>query len=427
MNPQSGEIIPQRSRQWHWWIGGLLLLATMINYMDRQTLANLSVRITSELSLSEEKYGDLELAFGLAFATGSLVFGVLADRLPVRWLYPSILLGWSTVGIITGMVSGYSSMLVCRTLLGFFEAGHWPCALRTTQAVFDRRDRTFANGILQSGGALGAIFTPLVIRAMVGNNLAPGAWRSPFVVIGALGTVWIAVWLCSIRAGDLVPRNDNDEKISSAPPQTNSGERGGLAVWMDACFTNRRFWALIPMVISINMTWHLLRVWLPKFLQQGRGASEAEALYFNSAFYVAADVGTIAAGAASLWLARRGMRVLRARLIVVAACSVFCALTIAAAMMPRGLLLHATLLVTGAAAAGLFPCYYSYAQEVSPQHMGKATGLLAAIGWFLASPMQKAFGRLVDSTGSFDLGFAFFGLPPLLALVVLILEYRRSN
>ena len=150
-------------------------------------------------------------------------------------------------------------------------------------------------------------------------------------------------------------------------------------------------------------------------------------MYFNSAYFVAADVGTIAAGAASLWLVRRGMPVLCARLIVVAACSVFCALTIAASTMPVGALLNATLLIIGAAAAGLFPCYYSYAQEVSPQHMGKATGLLAAIGWLIASPMQKAFGRLVDSTGSFNLGFAFFGLPPLLALVVLVIEYRRTD
>jgi ACS family hexuronate transporter-like MFS transporter len=424
MEPQPGELNPQRSRPWQWWIGGLLLLATMINYMDRQTLANLSVRITDELSLSQEQYGDLELSFGLAFATGSLIFGVLADRLPVRWLYPMILLCWSAVGIATGLVSSYSSMLICRTMLGFFEAGHWPCALRTTQAVFERRDRTFANSILQSGGALGAIITPLVISAMVGKNAPVGAWRSPFVIIGLLGTVWIAGWLCSIRSNDLVPRNDGDVKISSDPTPVSAS---GLAVWMEACFLNRRFWTLIPFVISLNATWHLLRVWIPKFLQQGRGVSESEALYFNSLYFVAADIGTIGAGAASLWLVKRGMQAQRARLAIVAGCSLFCALTIAAAMMPRGPLLSATLLVIGAAAAGLFPCYYSYAQEVCPRHMGKATGMLAAIGWFLSSPMQKAFGRLVDSTGSFDLGFALFGLPPLLSLLVLILAYRRND
>ena len=87
-------------RPWQWWVSGLLLLATMLNYMDRQTLANLSVRITEELSLSQERYGDLELAFGWAFAVGSLVFGILADRFPVRWLYPAVVIGWSAVGLL---------------------------------------------------------------------------------------------------------------------------------------------------------------------------------------------------------------------------------------------------------------------------------------------------------------------------------------
>src|SRR5690349_10728853 len=89
---------PERSGSWKWWICGLLLLASTINYMDRQTLANASVRITTQFSLSQEQYGNLELAFGWAFAVGSIFFGVLADRFPLRWLYPVVLLLWSMAG-----------------------------------------------------------------------------------------------------------------------------------------------------------------------------------------------------------------------------------------------------------------------------------------------------------------------------------------
>ena len=69
----------------------LLLLATTINYMDRQTLSNAASRVTKEFNLSQEQYGDLELAFGWAFAVGSLFFGFLADRFRVYWLYPIVL------------------------------------------------------------------------------------------------------------------------------------------------------------------------------------------------------------------------------------------------------------------------------------------------------------------------------------------------
>src|SRR5438034_1049151 len=127
------EAPPQRSASWKWWICGLLLCASMINYMDRLTLANVAVRITGEFKLSQEQYGNLELVFGWAFAAGSLAFGFVADRVSIRWLYPTVLLLWSATGFATGLVHSYTGLLTCRTLLGFFEAGHWPCALKTTQ------------------------------------------------------------------------------------------------------------------------------------------------------------------------------------------------------------------------------------------------------------------------------------------------------
>jgi len=95
-----------RSATWRWMITGLLLLATMINYMDRVTLANASVRVTSEFGLNDAQYGHLELAFGWAFAAGSLVFGFLADRFRVYVLYPAILGAWSLMGVATGWAHG---------------------------------------------------------------------------------------------------------------------------------------------------------------------------------------------------------------------------------------------------------------------------------------------------------------------------------
>ncbi|MEO8271320.1 MAG: MFS transporter, partial [Aureliella sp.] len=101
--------ISQRSTSWKSWVSVLLLLATMINYMDRQTLSNLSERITQQFQMSNAQYGYLELVFGIAFAIGSLVFGMLADRMSVRLLYPLVLIAWSAVGIATGLTRGFPS------------------------------------------------------------------------------------------------------------------------------------------------------------------------------------------------------------------------------------------------------------------------------------------------------------------------------
>ncbi len=406
-------------KYWHWWVSGLLLLATMINYMDRQTLSNLAVRVQESFSLTEEQYGDFEVVFGLSFAVGALFFGIVADRVSVRVLYPFVLVAWSTVGIATGLTTGYRSMLVCRGLLGFFEAGHWPCALIVTQSVMTRGNRAMGNSVLQSGASLGAILTPIIIVLMVGKKAAESQeqaeWRLPFIVIGGVGLLWAVLWLISIRPGDLARRQATTAD-SSAPK----------VFWLFGFLRDRRFWALTAMVFCINTSWQLIRAWLPKFLQQGRGYSEEFALYFNSVYYIATDVGCILAGAATLWLVRRGMSVHGGRVAVYAGCSMLAALTAVASLLPQGWQLECVLLLVAAGTLGVFPCYYSFTQELSINNLGKLTGVLSFLGW-MSSPIHKYFGRLIDHTKSFDLGIALVGWAPLVGLIVFLLLWPRSE
>ncbi len=406
-----------RSVAWHWWVSGLLLLATMVNYMDRQTLSNLSVRVTEQFHLTNEQYGDIEFVFGIAFAIGSLVFGVISDRVSVRILYPAILVAWSAVGFATGLTDGYASMLVCRGLLGFFESGHWPCALIVTQSIMKRGDRVMGNSILQSGASLGAILTPISIRLLVGDSEVENAWRLPFFVIGAAGVLWAVLWLIVIRPDDLQkPTIPNGSLIDKKSPQ-----------WLMEFLRDRRFWGLVLMVISINTSWQLIRAWLPKILQEGRGYSEAEALYFNSIYFIATDVGCIIAGMITLWLTRRGMMVHRSQVIVYLLCSSLAAMTTVAAFLPHGWLLLGTLLLVAAGTLGVFPCYYSFTQELTTQHMGRLTGLLAFMGWLASSPMQKLFGYLVDRTGSYDLNLAILGWFPMAGLLAFLILWPRGE
>ena len=270
---------------------------------------------------------------------------------------------------------------------------------------------------------MGAILTPVVIRLIVGDNEARGAWRTPFVVIGALGAAWVIAWLLLIRRGDV----EKKDVSSDAPDSRNvSSTETRRNFWWQECLANPKFWAMVPVVVSINITWQLIRAWLPKFLQQGRGIPESQSLWFNSAYYISADIGCISAGAIAMWLATRGMTVHRARVSVFLCCAVVVAImTNAAAILPRGPALYSVLLVVAAASMGLFPCYYSLAQDVSIGNVGKASGLLGTIGWLAASPMQKIFGRLVDSTGSFDTGLAVVGIPPVIAILWLMAIWPR--
>ena len=181
---------------------GLLLLATTINYMDRQTLSNAAVRVIDDFQIKKQQYGELELWFGLSFAAGRAGVRILW---PIAWsvwlLYPAVLVAWSLTGIATGWVTTFGGMIACRALLGWFEAGHWPCALKTTQRLIPVSQRTLGNSILQSGTSIGAIITPLIMRSMLTPET--GSWRLPFQVIGAIGLAWAVLWLGTIRRSEV--------------------------------------------------------------------------------------------------------------------------------------------------------------------------------------------------------------------------------
>jgi ACS family hexuronate transporter-like MFS transporter len=212
----------------------------MINYMDRLTLNLSAARIMGEFGLDERQYGQLESGFAFAFAVGAIIFGWMADRWNVTLLYPLAVLAWSAAGFGTGMTRSFAGLLLCRSLLGLAEAGNWPCALRTTQHILSPGQRSMGNSLLQSGAALGAIITPLIVAwfviegdpakhptwvagaagwlasagqpgvpfaGILPGALAPvyhpGAWRYPFMAIGAIGVTWVLLWFLFVRRADL--------------------------------------------------------------------------------------------------------------------------------------------------------------------------------------------------------------------------------
>jgi ACS family hexuronate transporter-like MFS transporter len=454
--------LPERPRAWKWWVCGLLLLATMVNYMDRLVLNQTSTLIMRDFGLGAYQYGLLESAFGVAFAFGAIVMGWLADRWNVYWLYPAALLVWSLAGFATGLAGDFVTLLGCRFVLGLAEAGNWPCALRTTQRILPPAERAMGNSILQSGAAVGAVLTPLIVLGLVRWT---GTWRYSFMAVGAAGALWVVAWLLSVRGRDLALSDvrpsasllpvlgwlvalyavDLGAHVLFAPASglpllvkfavTVLGAAGTF-VWLARATAGeealprrdffRRFWVLAVVVVAINMTWHFFRAWLPLFLQKQHGYGWEASNGFMTAYYLATDLGSLAAGFATLRLARRGVAVHRSRVVVFAACAALTTLSLPAALVPAGPLLLALLLVIGFAALGLFPNYYSFSQELTVRHQGKLTGALGCVCWLSMSLLHEVVGRSVEATGSYSVGVAAAGFLPLLALAALVLFWGRT-
>jgi ACS family hexuronate transporter-like MFS transporter len=406
--------VPLRS-SWRWLVCGLLLLATMINYMDRLTLNLLAEHISKELDLNNAQYGTIEAGFALAFAGGAIVFGFLVDRFNVFWVYPLAVLGWSLAGFCTGFATDFTSLLFFRILLGFAEAANWPCALKTTQHILEPGERPMGNSILQSGAALGAVLIPLVMLVLFVES-RPETWRTPFFVVGAAGALWVVLWWGLLRPTDLHVDHSHEAHPGQAP---GSAPISGLVI--------RRFLALIVLVVTINMTWHFIRAWGPKFLQSQHQFTQVQTNWFFTAYYIITDIGALSAGFVTLRLAQGGMPVHTSRVLVFFFCAALTLLLLIVPMQSNPMVLVALLLIVGFGALGVFPNYYSFSQDLTKRHQGKLTGVLSCLCWIAMAAWQQSIGWIVEGTHSYTLAFLISGLAPLIGLAALLLLWGSTR
>jgi ACS family hexuronate transporter-like MFS transporter len=270
------------------------------------------------------------------------------------------------------------------------------------------------NSLLQSGAALGAILTPLIIAVLIPLT---GDWRHPFWAIGTLGLVWVFLWLLTVREGD----------ITAPSQETQSGTPSGT---LDRPSPEqvRRFIALVILVVTINASWHFFRAWLPLFLQLEAGYSEEDSLHFMAGYYTAADLGTLSAGAATLLLVRIGIPLHRSRLLVFVACAfVLAPVSLAASAQPPGVLLLVLLLLIGFTTLSLFPVYYSLSQELTTKHQGKVSGTLGFSCWMAMALVHQLVGRHVEATESYRSGIAVAGLVPLVGFLAVVFLWGSDD
>ena len=420
---------------WPWAICGILLLATLLNYMDRQALAVTLPTLKLKFNLAEGRVGMVEGCFGYAFACGSILFGLIADRTGPRFLYPIVLGGWSLAGIATSLAGQtwlttmlerpgdpegtgvYHWLLICRIALGVFEAGHWPCALLTVRAILNDKDRTLGNGILQSGASIGAVIVPFYVEA---SEWAGQSWEFPFWSIGIVGLLWIPAWLALVTG-----RNLSTSKVDTADDDASIGT--DISASKRVSDLVQRLIVLAILIATLTVSWQFLRAWLALFLQDHHKYSKEATRGLMSGYFIAADVGCILSGALVKRLASAGWQVHQARVL---GYFLFSLLTACGALVPyagNGWLMIVLLFTTGAGILGLHPYYYALAQEISRKYMGTFSGFLAAGGWIVSATSNIYIGRQIEASKSYELGLLMVGLAPMIGFAVLFFLWPRNR
>ena len=409
---QAAATVPSRLGYFRWIICGLLLLGTTKNYMDRQVLGVLKTTLQHDFSWNEIQYGNLVSAFQIAYAAGMLLVGGLIDRLGTRLGYALAMIFWSLASMGTALASSLTGFRMSRYALGFGEAAVFPASIKAVAEWFPKKERALATGIFNAGTNVGAIITPLIVPWIV----LRWGWQGAFVGIGAIGFVWLFIWL-------LIYRKPEDHRgVSKAELdyiRSDPQEPVGKTKWV-RLFPLRQTWAFAMGKFLTDPVWWFYLFWVPGFLQSKHGLALTGIGIPIMAIYLISDVGSVAGGWLSSSLIKRGRSVNAARKIAMLICAVGVLPVVFAYRVESTL--SAVLLIGLAAAChqGFSANLYTLTSDMFPARaVGSVTGIggmAGAIGGWL---MAKVVGHVLEWTGSYMIPFAMAGSGYLLALIVI--------
>jgi ACS family hexuronate transporter-like MFS transporter len=244
-----------------------------------------------ELHLSEHDYANVVAAFLIPYTIMYALSGWMVDYLGPRLVLAASFAWWSVAGMLTGLSRGAFSLGFYRALLGIGEPAVFPCGVKACAEWFPPRQRALATGVLSAGAALGIVVAPPIV---VLCTLSFG-WRYAFVIPGMLGLGWVPFWIKIYRS-----RASTDQ-----PERTRTSLR--------ALLKKRNVWALVLPRLASDPVWYFYLFWLPDYLQRARHLSLHEMAAYGWVPFLFANFGSIAGGALSDWMVRRGVDPARAR------------------------------------------------------------------------------------------------------------------
>jgi ACS family hexuronate transporter-like MFS transporter len=390
-----------------WAILAMLFAATVLNYVDRQTLSILASQVQKDLGIDDLGYARIVQYFLIAYALSYLGAGWVTDKLGAKLTLALFLGWWSLANMATGWVRSAAQLGFARLMLGIGEPGVYTAGPKAVAEHFPAEERGFAIGVYTAGAMIGATIAPPLIAWLA---LQYG-WRAAFVVTGAAGFAWLAIWLRVYRSPDGVKPARTKEPIRWGP-----------------ILRDRSVWGLAVARMLADPVWYFYLFWFPKYLIDDRGMALIQVASLAWIVYLAADVGSIGGGWFSGRLIRAGIAPARSRLI---------AMTCAAALAPIGMLISLRLGVGSTIALGALVAFAHLVFQINigvlvvdlypMRHVATVFGLIAAgsaTGGLLSTQLV---GQLA-STHAYGGLFLLMGMLHPIALLIAWVSLRgRKN
>lgn len=323
-NEAQASEVPARPRGFHvrglrWWIAVLLMGVTIVNYLDRACLSVAAPSLKRDLAMNEVDFSHVVMAFQITYLIMQPLSGRIIDWLHIRVGLAVSILWWSLAQALAAFAGGWRSFALFRGLLGVGEAGNFPGAAKTVALWFRPRERTVATGILNVGAGLGAAIAPPLVVYLILHY----SWRWAFVITGAVGVVWVAVWTLLYRAPEEHPWMSPSELAYIKEGQEElavKDEPAQKGVWK-LVLSRRDFWAVAIARFFSEPAWQFFTYWIPLYLASERHMNLKQIGYFAWLPFVAGDLGCLFGGILSPFFIRLKFSVLKARKMSTSVCA----------------------------------------------------------------------------------------------------------
>ncbi|HEX3720626.1 MAG TPA: MFS transporter [Verrucomicrobiae bacterium] len=401
---------PAVTKRWKWMLCGVLFLATVLNYLDRQTMGLCKPKIMEEFRINNEQFGNLLAAFRWTYALAHVPAGFIADRFPLRPFFALAVGLWSFAGAAAFWTGTLRLFKWSRACLGLGESVNWPFSTRIVSNLLSPADRGLGMGIFNSGAALGALIAPLVITPIASAL----GWRWSFLITGSAGFAWVIIWLWFTRGNRAAAfANQNALPASGETPRQ-------LLRPFRVIFSHPGFWLLILAAVTINPCWYFCCDWIPGYLKEQSGFSFLRAGLLVTFIFLGGDVGNYVGGGLIKFLTHHGQSVRRARRATLVIGATLASLIIAVPHL-RGTTLVVGFLATAAIGINIIvPNQTACMADISFQDTAQVAGLTGMSANLFAAWANPRIGHYVDATGHYDLIFYMVALFTWIAVAAII-------
>lgn len=311
--------------KYRWTICALLFVATTVNYLDRQVLSLLQPYLAEKFQWTNTDYANITAVFQFVYAFSMLFAGRIIDKLGTKTGYSLAIIIWSAGAIVHALaipigqgittVLGWAGItafsvsvlgfMFSRAVLAFGEAGNFPSAIKATAEYFPKKERSLATGIFNSGTNIGAILAPLTVPWIRVN----WGWETAFIIIGAIGILWLLLWLYYYERPDKQKRLSAGEYqyINGGEEEKDENNSTEKISWIKL-LGYKQTWAFTIGKLMTDGVWWFFLFWLPAYMKAQYGMVDKAIVVPLAVLYTLSMIGSVFGGWLPMHFIKKGYK-----------------------------------------------------------------------------------------------------------------------